>query len=132
MKLTEEEILDRFERMHVYEGHDYPVFRILDLNHQGEHILEDEYEQVLEKFREWKEKAEKYDSLMNANAQVVKDNINITKEHQIVERLKKLILQNFEHRKNWKNCHCVSCHVLRYMETVFGKDELQKILGNKE
>jgi len=37
------------------------------------------------------EDAKAYNDLMNANAQVVKDNINITKEHQIVERLKKRI-----------------------------------------
>jgi len=32
-----------------------------------------------------------YNDLMKANAQVVKDNINITKEHQIVEALKNKI-----------------------------------------
>ncbi len=32
-----------------------------------------------------------YNDLMNANAQVVKDNINITKEHQIVEEVKNRI-----------------------------------------
>ncbi len=33
----------------------------------------------------------KYHDLMNANAQVVKDNINITKEHQIVVEVKNRI-----------------------------------------
>jgi len=40
----------------------------------------------------------KYHDLMKANAQVVKDNIKITKEHQIVEGLKKRI----EYLKDWK------------------------------
>lgn len=36
-------------------------------------------------------KAEKYDSLMKANSEIVQHNIDITKDHEIVERLKSKI-----------------------------------------
>jgi len=43
-----------------------------------------------EEIWEWRKDAKAYNSLMKANSEVVKHNINITKEHQIVEQLKKL------------------------------------------
>lgn len=41
-----------------------------------------------EELKKLKDDSEKYNSLMKANSEVVQHNINITKEHQIVERLK--------------------------------------------
>lgn len=67
--------------------------------------------------KKYKEDAKAYNDLMNANAQVVKDNINITKEHQIVEQLKKELDGDFD--KDF--CFEYNCHNLH-------KEILQKIL----
>jgi len=52
---------------------------------------EDEEENLIKQVLKDQETAKAYNDLMKANAQVVKHNINITREHQIVEGLEKRI-----------------------------------------
>ena len=47
--------------------------------------------QLEQEVKRYKEKAEKYDSLMNANSQVVKDNISLTETYQEIKQLKETI-----------------------------------------
>ncbi|HEC63969.1 hypothetical protein LCGC14_2849530 [marine sediment metagenome] len=89
MKLTEGEVLDKIERMHVYEGHDYPVIRILVDDGSGEHIPEDEYEQVLKKFREWKKEAKIFHQIISGSNGIMTTIAEVSEWKEIVELLKK-------------------------------------------
>ena len=126
MKLTEKEILDRIERIHVYEGHDYPVIRILVDDGSGEHIAEDEYEQILKKFREWKEDAKKWNKYKNSYYELKKKNmINLP----IVERLKKRIEELEILRKSIDGDFVLEPHEEKTLDYL---QELQKILDGKK
>lgn len=64
-----------------YQGHGFvPITRMQYAKEDCEAIIQ----QILSEHI----KAEKYDSLMKANSEIVQNNIDITKEHEIVERLK--------------------------------------------
>jgi len=90
------------------------IERLKDLVGNG--ISKEDYAEIIKN----QEDAKAYNDLMKANAQVVKDNINITREHQIVEQVKKRI----------KGCEC-HCH--KIMDTVIACAdcdciELQKVM----
>lgn len=54
----------------------------------GDIIPKEQLESLKQQIISNNEKAEKYDLLMKANSDIVQHNIDITSEHQIVERLK--------------------------------------------
>jgi len=85
---------------------------------------------------QWKEKAEKYDNLMNANNEVVRNNISMTELHQ-ENKLNEEILKQL--REEYKKLERDYSHLLKQKKNCEDRSysfeqeikQLKEILGNK-